>query len=92
MTNYVPPQLFPNHLHPITIDEPTLRRVLGELRAAVRRGVGLIQSKHSAPDVTENEEALGTIFSGSLGLLLYRRSMGRGANYPMKGLRSCTFV
>jgi hypothetical protein len=66
MANNIPPQFFPNHLQPITIDEPTLRRVLGELRAAVRRGIELIQSMHKAPDVTESE-AFGTIFSGSLG-------------------------
>jgi hypothetical protein len=66
MANNILPQFFPNKLRPITIDEPTLRSVLGELRAAVRRGIGLIQSTHRAPDVTENE-AFGTIFSGSLG-------------------------
>jgi hypothetical protein len=66
MANNVPPQFFPNDLQPITIDEPTLRRVLGELRAAVRRGTELIQSTHKAPDVTE-KEAYGTIFSGPLG-------------------------
>jgi hypothetical protein len=66
MANNVPPQFFPNDLQPITIDEPTLRRILGELRAAVRRGIELIQSTSNAPDVTETE-AFGTIFSGSLG-------------------------
>lgn len=66
MANNAPPQFFPNNLQPITIDEPTLRRVRGELRAAVRRGIGLIQSTHKAPNITENE-AFGTIFSGSLG-------------------------
>lgn len=66
MANNVPPQFFPNDLQPIPIDEATLRRVLGELRAAVRRGIELIQSEYKAPDVTENA-AFGTIFSGSLG-------------------------
>jgi hypothetical protein len=63
MANDVSPQFFPNDLQPITIDEPTLTGVLGELRVAVRRGIELI---HKAPDVTENE-GFGTIFSGSLG-------------------------
>jgi hypothetical protein len=66
MANDVSPRFFPNDLQPITIDEHTLRRVLGELRAAVSRGIELIQSMHKAPDVTENE-GFGTIFSGSLG-------------------------
>jgi hypothetical protein len=66
MANNVPPQFYPNDIQPITIDEPTLKEVLGDLRASVRRGIELIQATHKAPDVTENE-AFGTIFSGSLG-------------------------
>ena len=66
MANNVLPQFFSHKLQPITIDEPTLRRILDELRAAVRRGIELIQSKYKEPDVTENE-GFGTIFSGSLG-------------------------
>jgi hypothetical protein len=66
MANNVPPQFYPNDIQPITIDEPTLRKVLDDLRASIRRGIELIQSTHKALDITENE-AFGTIFSGSLG-------------------------
>lgn len=69
MASKTRPQFFPNDLKPIAIDEPTLRKVLDELRAAVRRGITLIQSRE-----TEKEDS-GTIFSGSLGWNPLRRSM-----------------
>lgn len=66
MANNQPPQYFANHLQYVTIDTPTLKSVLGELRAAVRRGIQLIQANFKGPDVAESE-AFGTIAYGGLG-------------------------
>lgn len=60
------PQYFENKLQPVTIDRPTLLKVLDELRAAVRRGVELIEATCPPPEPAD-EKAFGTIFNGSLG-------------------------
>jgi hypothetical protein len=66
MANNQPPQYFTNDLQPVKIDAATLKSVLAELCAAIRRGVDLIQTSHKPPAVAE-DETIGTIAYGGLG-------------------------
>jgi hypothetical protein len=70
MANNQPPQYFTNDLQPIKIDEASLELVLADLRAAVRRGIDLVQANYQTPAVTENEEVFGTIAYGALGMFV----------------------
>ena len=60
------PQYFENKLQPVSIDKTTLLNVLAELRAAVSRGVDLIETGCPPPDPAD-KNAFGTIFNGRPG-------------------------
>jgi hypothetical protein len=63
------PQFYPNTLQPLSIDKSTLQDTLNDLRAAIRRGVDLINSSYPPPDPSDPTR-FGTIFNGNLGKIV----------------------
>ena len=62
------PPYFKNTLEPVDINKASLDNALAELRAAVKRGVDLIETDWPPPNETD-QDAYGDIFNGSLGRL-----------------------
>ena len=74
------PQFYENHLQPIEVTEEGLLEVLAKLRAAIKKGVELIETQHPPPDPSE-KDAFKTIYNGNLGIALMYLRLNRQSAY-----------